>query len=79
VTLLICASVLAVLAAIVGRRLAPSRRRRRAQQRRWAVMAAHRHRIAGQMARDPQCWERWWAERAAQGLDDETDVLRGGM
>ncbi|MET8866487.1 hypothetical protein ABZW11_26415 [Nonomuraea sp. NPDC004580] len=77
VLLCMAACAAAVVAALAGYLLNPTYRKRRAQRRRWAALRAHRQRVAGQLARDPAMWERWWDERLAQGLDDEADVLRG--
>lgn len=70
----LCVGALAAacVAAYAGYLLSPARRRRRAQRRRWEQLASHRMTIAGQLARDPDLWGRWWDEHE---LDD---VLRGG-
>ncbi|MCK2219749.1 hypothetical protein MF672_039030 [Actinomadura sp. ATCC 31491] len=71
---LLCAGACAAaaLAAYIGHLASPTMRSRRAQRRRWARLSAHRMTVAGQLARDPDLWERWWTEHQ---LDD---VLRGG-
>lgn len=67
--LTIAAVLAAAAAAAIGHRYRPSRRRAR-QLRRQRQIA--RYRIAGQLSRDPDAWEQFWA---THGLDD---CMRGG-